>query len=494
MTDSPLRLAVIVGGIVSALLCITLGAGYLPNDNDTLYADVVRTIVATGDWLDLDIHGVPFLDKPPGFFWVMALFVHVLGSEEWVMRLPAALAGGLTASLLVVGALGESRSRIAVLLAPLFLMSSPLWIEYCRRAYMEVPVALCVIGAVLAYQHGLTGLDGRRARPWGLLLGGVMTGLGFMAKSLVGLFGVLPVLVLIVVKRRWDALRSGWFWGGALAAAVIVAPWHIQQFISNRDAFLQFTWKLHVEDQIFEAQPWSTGPWWFYLEALVTETPELGLLIAIGVGLLVSRLVRREPLPELDLHLLIAMGVMGAVFTLSETKKVLYLVPFVPLAALLAARLLGSEIESRRLWIYVAVGGAAVLGLRALPLFVPSQSFLRGSEPLAMAAEATADRVPEDATLYSVDIYFSPIQYYGRRSTVSYWTSNALPQQTARIPYIRYGDNVRYVPPARLVSTMGTELPGLWFLPEGLVDKAGLASIWPPVYQANGVVVLDTRR
>lgn len=494
MKDAPVRLAALVGLAVTALLCVTLGAGYLPNDNDTLYADVARTIVATGDWLNLDIHGVPFLDKPPGFFWVLALFVHVLGSEEWVMRLPAALAGGLTASLVVLGALGAARNRIAALLAPLFLLSSPLWIEYCRRVYMEVPVALCVLAAVLAYQHGLTGLDGRRGRPWGLLLGGVFTGLGFMAKSLVGLFGVLPLLVLIVVKRRWATLRSGWFWGGALAAAVIVAPWHLQQLMTNRNAFLQFTWKLHVEDQNFEAQPWSTGPWWFYLEALVTQTPELGLLIAIGLGLAISRLARREPLAELDLHLVLAMGVMGAVFTASETKKVLYLIPLVPLAALLASRLLASEIVERRLWIYVAAGGAAVLGLRALPLFMPSQSFLRGSEPLAVAALATADRVPEDATLYSIDIYFSPIQYYGHRSAVSFWTSNTLPEQTARIPYIRYGDNVRYLPPAQLVSTMGTDLPGLWFVPEGLVEKAGLASIWKPVHQAGGVVVLDTRR
>ena len=38
---------------------IGLSSGYLAFDNDTLYADVVRTMVETGDWLNPQIHGVP---------------------------------------------------------------------------------------------------------------------------------------------------------------------------------------------------------------------------------------------------------------------------------------------------------------------------------------------------------------------------------------------------------------------------------------------------
>lgn len=488
------RLAAIAVLLTSALLCVTLGAGYLPNDNDALYADVARTIVATGDWLNLDIHGVPFLDKPPGFFWVAALFIAVLGSEEFVLRLPAALAGGLTAGVLVLGSRVRGAGRTAALLAPLFLLASPLWIEYCRRAYMEVPTALCVIGAVLAYQHGLTGLDGKGARPWGLLLGGVLTGVGFMAKSLVGLFGVIPVLGLIVLKRRWDVLTSKWFWGGSLSAALIVGPWHIQQLLTNRDAFLQFTWKLHVEDQIFEAQPWSTGPWWFYLDALVSDAPAIGLMIAIGLGLLVVALVRREDVEELDLHLALTLGALAAVFTASETKKVLYLIPFIPPAALLASRMLARFLGERPLWTGLAAAGALVMFLPSLHLFQPSQPFLRGAEPLAVAAEATADRLPADAPLYSLDVYFSPIQYYGRRPGISFWTKDKLPNQTSRIPYIRYGDNVRYLAPPKLLTTMGDELPGLWFVPGGLVQAAGLTQHWTPIYDADGIVVFDTRK
>ena len=129
--------------------------------------------------------------------------------------------------------------------------------------------------ALVAYDRALTG--GRRY----FVLGGAAVGCGFMIKSLVGLFGVIPLAILIVFGRRWKVLRDPWFWAGTAVALAIAVPWHAYQLIGNTDAFLEFTWRLHVEKQIFEAQPWSSGPPWFYLEALIVSAPVLGMCVLV---------------------------------------------------------------------------------------------------------------------------------------------------------------------------------------------------------------------
>jgi 4-amino-4-deoxy-L-arabinose transferase-like glycosyltransferase len=169
----------LVFGAALALLATPLWVGALPLDNDALYADVARTMLRSGDFLNPSIHGVPFLDKPPAFFWLLAAAQQLLGSSVFVLRLPAAISGALIATLVYLAA-AAPRTRAVAITASLLLLGMPLFVEYSRRVYMETPVAACVLFALLCFDRGFRNArDGRRAWP-SYAAAGALVGAGFM--------------------------------------------------------------------------------------------------------------------------------------------------------------------------------------------------------------------------------------------------------------------------------------------------------------------------
>lgn len=477
--------AFVVGAMVLGALT---WVGYVYFDNDALYADVARTMVTTGDWLNPNIHGVAFLDKPPLFFWFLAAVIGVIGDGVTAMRAPAVLTGAATLAVVAAAARDKHKDPGAAVLGVLMVLAVPLFVGYCRRVYMEVPVALCVVGSIVAYDRALRG-----HRRW-FLIAGAIVGAGFMIKSLVGLFGIIPLGALILVRRRWDVLKEPWFWAGLGIAAVLVVPWHAYQLAANTEVFLEFTWKLHVEKQILEAQPWSTGPPWFYLVALVVDAPVLGLCVLVGLGRVAFQAIRKRAIDDLDLHLTLALGVMLAVFSASETKKVLYLIVIVAPAAILAARAV-SSLMPRRAYVWATAGVLFLLAFRSLPFYLPQGDFLQGNTAniqvdVARAAGSAAG--PED-TIFVLDNYFSTVQFEARRPSISYWHNETLVSQTQRIPYIHHGKNMRVVPETGPVALLTREQPGLWVLRKKAWDAMG-PQLGTALFEDANFVLVDTRR
>src|SRR5215475_12984102 len=83
-------------GVLPALLAAAL---YLPcagwravNDVDeALYVRAAQEMVARHDWTTPTVNGVPFLDKPPLLYWVLAGLFAVLGPTEPAAHMPPAL-------------------------------------------------------------------------------------------------------------------------------------------------------------------------------------------------------------------------------------------------------------------------------------------------------------------------------------------------------------------------------------------------------------------
>ena len=475
--------------VALALFTVFLAHAQLPVDNDPLYADVIRSMARGGDWVNPSIHGVPFLDKPPLFFWLGAAAAALTTPIELAAHLPAAVSAALMLSLMVLAMrrAGDRWATVALALATLIGVS--IFVEYGRRVYMELPVALCVLGALLAYDRACADREERRDRFW--LLAGVLVGAGVMLKSLVGLFGVLPVLAQAVLERRFRLLVSRGLWLSALAAAAVAVPWHAVQLVEHRQTFLDFTWRLHVKDQILDAQPWSAGPPWFYLQALIVDEPVLGVAILIGLGLCVVRVARRQPLPRLDGLLALAVVLMLVVFSAASTKKTLYLIPLAAPAALLFARRVGEAVP--RLAPIAAVAAVVVAVLRPIPFFQPGGAFLTGAASELPAARAAAAATAPGESIYLFDRYFSAIQYYADRPTISYWGSATLVDQTRRIPYIRYADDMRFVAPDGLTDLISSGQRGVWLLP---IDVASTLSLGPRVrvlHQDTSWEVVDSR-
>jgi 4-amino-4-deoxy-L-arabinose transferase-like glycosyltransferase len=73
------------------VLFVKLGMPFLDPD-EGLYATIVQEMVSRGDWVMPHANGLPYLEKPPLYFWLTSLTFGLFGASEWATRLWSALA------------------------------------------------------------------------------------------------------------------------------------------------------------------------------------------------------------------------------------------------------------------------------------------------------------------------------------------------------------------------------------------------------------------
>ena len=92
-TDLPALL-----GLGLVVLLVGLGVSFLDPD-EGLYADIAATMGQGGDWVLPRFDGLPYLEKPPLYFWLAALALRAGLPGEWALRGWSALAALGTALL-----------------------------------------------------------------------------------------------------------------------------------------------------------------------------------------------------------------------------------------------------------------------------------------------------------------------------------------------------------------------------------------------------------
>lgn len=215
----------------------------LLDDMDAAQAQIARDMLESGDWVTARLNGVPYLEKAPLKYWMMAVAYMVFGVADWVARLPLALS--VVALCWLTFRIGRwAFSEIAGMYAGLVLACSVgLWL-FTR---VQMPDAMLTLATTLAMWSLLRALDEKEARPrlWSTLLAASI-GAGLLLKGLIA--AVLPVggalLYLVVTKqlisaRTWRRLHPFW---GLLTVVVIAAPWHVLATIRNPPSF-DFTMK-----------------------------------------------------------------------------------------------------------------------------------------------------------------------------------------------------------------------------------------------------------
>jgi len=116
-------------GTLTLLVAMAIAASYpLLDPDEGRNAEVAREMVTSGNLVIPSLAGMPYLDKPPGLFWVSAIALRALGHTPWAVRVPAALAAALTMVLVCQLAVGLGRPDLAWR-AGVLLLSAPLFVR-----------------------------------------------------------------------------------------------------------------------------------------------------------------------------------------------------------------------------------------------------------------------------------------------------------------------------------------------------------------------------
>ena len=325
------------------------------------YAAIGREMALSGDWITPRLWGAEWFEKPALLYWLVAIG-NVAGlGDDLAPRLPVAV---VSVAFLVFyfSRLKREFGERSAWLSSVMLGTSVGWLAYSHVAVTDLPLAAAYSASLLAALPWVRS-GGRR----GLMLSGVFLGVAVLAKGLVPLVLIAPLL-WVGRKRFLDLLLMG------AAAIAVAAPWYIACYIRNGDPFIEtFFWKHHfsrfVSEELQHAQPW-----WYYIPVLA------GLLFPWTAGLAaLHRIDWREPR---RLLLILCLG-FGFIFLSASTNKLPgYLLPLLP--ALFA--LVGTRLAEKPL------PGVPIAAACLLPLFPVAAALL----PEAVAAglsRASADSV-----------------------------------------------------------------------------------------------------
>ena len=226
------------------------------DDSDAIEAQVGANMLASGDWVTAHLNGVAYMEKSPFNFWLEAISYSVLGTHDWVARIPVALfAIGLACLTAFFG-----RWAFATLAG----FYSGLVVATCIGLFLFtrvlIPDVMLTFFITLAMWAFLRVLDEQEKYPraWAYTLAASL-GVGLLIKSLIALVFPLGAAVVYLFFTRQLFSRATWkrfYPVSSLAILLLIAaPWHILATLRNPP---YFAFTLHSGPGMYH------GFLWFY--------------------------------------------------------------------------------------------------------------------------------------------------------------------------------------------------------------------------------------
>ena len=385
---------------LTAILYFTrLGARALWS-SEFRWAEIAREMMRSGNYFWPTINGHLYYDKPLGSYWLVVASTWVTGGlNETASRIPCAIAGVLAVGLLILLARRLYDRRTGVLTG-FILATSFSFVFFSRHASADVETITGELAALLLFvKHE------ERPTGWWVVWLWIIMALTSLTKGLLGF--VLPIMVMglyatlsdgwalfgerilhgsIADRVRWVIDRNRWLfnWRSIVAVpiglAIYAAPFRISRAIMGSSAGLDMVFR---ENVVRFFQPFDhRGPIYLYVYVIFAlMAPWAILLPAALVQAHHERRIEAEPAKS-DRFTLIFFWSTFAFFTLSGSRRSYYILPILPPAAMLIARLLTSPWEQLAAWgrRLVCVGYAffGAIVIAGVVLLIPPSTVLPG--------------------------------------------------------------------------------------------------------------------
>jgi len=342
------------------------------------FAQIALEMIQSGDWMFPHRGGELYPDKPPVFVWMQAVFYLLTGSMAFAFLLPSLL------SALVVLALvydlcrrfyGNEIARYGVLL----LLCTIQFVMQAKKGQIDMTVCMWItLGNYGLLRHFLEGPDWRwyYAGWFAMGLGVITKGVGFLPALL-----CLPYLWLSLRHARHDMTLRGAILHllGIVVMLAAIALWVLPMVLEVGQ--LGDAAHLAYRDNILMRQTTEryvsgvgghSKPFYYYIVAVI---PALWFPLSILLPWLTRRWISAARKGDTLVILVFTWSLLVLLFfSLSPGKRGVYVLPILPMLALIAAPYLPEILAMRRIksgaWISAVVCGALLVvgALAALAL------------------------------------------------------------------------------------------------------------------------------
>lgn len=220
-----------------------IGGVHLFDWDEINFAEISREMMMTGDYLRVQVDYKPFFEKPPFFFWLQSLSMHIFGINEFAARLPNALAGILVLAFIYkLGTHWISR-RFGILWA-LSYLGSILPTFYHKTGIIDPWFNLFIFASIAAWVEGS---KERNSNGW-YLISGALSGLAILTKGPVGpLIVGLTILCLALSLQNKNFLKVRSILLFLLACAFVAGLWFGVEWLAHGPAFILSFLKYQME-------------------------------------------------------------------------------------------------------------------------------------------------------------------------------------------------------------------------------------------------------
>jgi len=351
------RIHVLVITIFFLVYLVPLGVRALVIPDETRYAEIPREMLASGDWVVPHLNGLRYFEKPVLGYWLNAAAMWLFGENAFAVRLPSAVAVGLTALLLFLLVRKFSDDYLTALLATAVFLLSFEVLAIGVFCVLDSVLSLFVTAAILSLFFALRE-ENTRKKMILLVLAGMSCGLAFLAKGFLAL--VIPMIVIIPFVLRQGQFKSflRTSWAPIITAVLVVLPWSVMIHLREPDFWHYFFWTEHVSRFFSPEDGQHNEPFWFFVPMILGGAlPWTILLPAIVSGL--KRIPHKDPLFRFAMCWLLFPFLF---FSACRGKLGTYILPCFPPLAILVSLGLRQYLAAGKTKLF-GIGSGIVLAL-----------------------------------------------------------------------------------------------------------------------------------
>lgn len=291
-------------------------------------AEIAREMRIRGDWLRLTLSDRVFPDYPPLYFWFAGLFAKLGGMNEAMLRFPSTLAAlGL---LLSMWAWTRRRfdDRVA-LWSGVILGTTYFFAWQAVNMHVDMMFTFFLVGSILSFSVYRQEASARK-RVILVVLSSLMMGLASLTKGLAGF--VLPLGILgldVLVRREWRGILP--LFGVGVGAVLLFFGWSLLYArAAGEEYILYFVFRQNIERFL---TGWSHGkPVYYYL---INLWPNIFPWSFFFIPAVYSCWKGARRGRRASRSLLIWFGFIFLFFTVSHSKRNVYILPLYPAMAVI---------------------------------------------------------------------------------------------------------------------------------------------------------------
>lgn len=352
---------------VVAVIMIFLGIGGIPllDPDEPVYAETAREMLMEGDLLSPRIFGNYWYDKPPMYYWLVALAQCVFGDNEFAARFPAGIMAFGTTILVYLSATKMFNER-AGFWSSIVLVTSIEFFYLGKAAVTDSTLLFFMTGALLAFMH---------KKYWAMY---VCMALATLTKGPIGIVfpGAIIFLYLCLSGRFYQLLEMHVI-RGLLLYVLIAGPWYYAMYTVHGMEFIETFLGFHNITRFTTPEHASRVTFWYYFPVLIVGMfPWTGLMFqSIYESVTISRIDDMRNLSFMHIWWLFVF----LFFTICKTKLVSYILPMYPALAIIIGWNIARMLYKQRynntyhgwaitsLVLFVVIGIGLIIGGQQLP-------------------------------------------------------------------------------------------------------------------------------